>query len=170
MSVAAVDNKTQYLSFMLDEGVFSIDIGKVKEVLDLTEITKVPQTPTYMRGIINLRGGVVPVVDLKLKFGLGRTESTVNTCIIISEVNIAGEIAVLGMLSDSVREVFDLSDEDIVQAPRIGTHLNTEFLSGMGKKDNEFIMILDIDKVFTSSELEAVARVTDGSLKTTLSL
>ena len=114
-----------------------------------------------MRGVINLRGGVVPVVDLKQKFGMCLTEKSINTCIIISEVRINGESLVLGAMVDAVDEVFDLATEDIEPSPRIGTQLNTDFLKGMGKKGSEFILLLDIDKVFSQDELEAVSASTE---------
>ena len=117
----------QYLTFKLEDEVFGLAIGKVREVLDFTTITKVPRTPEYMRGVINLRGSVVPVVDLHLKFGLAQTEKTVNTCIIIVEISMEGEITVLGALADSVQEVVELEPEQIEPAPKIGTKLNTEF-------------------------------------------
>ena len=116
-----------------------------------------PQTPEFMRGVINLRGGVVPVVDLKLKFGMPRTERGINTCIIITEVALGDEHAVIGAMADSVKEVFDLLPEQIEPAPRIGTHLNTAFLKGMGKHNDNFILLLDIDKVFSEVELAAVS-------------
>ena len=147
---------TQYLTFNLGEEVYAIDISKVREVLDFTSITKVPQAPDFMRGVINLRGGVVPVVDLRLQFGMSSTERTVNTCIIIVEVSLDDERTVLGALADSVQEVFDFDAGEIEPAPRIGTRLKTEFLTGMGKRDEEFIMILDINKVFSSDELDLV--------------
>lgn len=146
----------QYLTFKLEDEVFAFDITKVREVLDFTTMTKVPRTPEFMRGVINLRGSVVPVVDLRLKFGLGKTEKTVNTCIIIVEVNVDSETVILGALADSVQEVIDLGPEHIEPAPKIGTRLNTEFIKGMGKRDNDFIIILDIDKVFSTSELAQV--------------
>jgi len=163
MSASGVDIVTQYLSFKLGEEVFAIDISKVREVLDFTTVTKVPQTPDYMRGVINLRGGVVPVVDLKLKFGMEETEKTVNTCIIIVEVALEGEAVVLGALADSVQEVFDLKAEDIEPAPKIGTQLDTEFLTGMGKKNEEFVLLLDIDRVFTSDEISLVQGIGETS-------
>ena len=156
MSVAGITETTQYLTFKLDEEIFALDIAKVKEVLDFTEITKIPQTPEFMKGVINLRGGVVPVVDMRLKFGMSETVRTVNTCIIIVEVTIMGETTVLGALVDSVQEVMDLEPGQIEPAPRIGTRLRTEFIRGMGKRDNHFIMILDIDKVFSADELAMV--------------
>lgn len=106
-----------------------------------------------MRGVINLRGSVVPVVDLRLKFGMSETEQTINTCIIVVEVLHEEETLILGALADSVQEVFELEPEQIEPAPRIGTKLNTDFILGMGKYGEQFIMILDIDKTFTSDEL-----------------
>ncbi len=156
MSVTGITETTQYLTFKLDEEIFALDISKVKEVLDFTEITKIPRTPEFMKGVINLRGGVVPVVDMRLKFGMSETVRTVNTCIIIAEVSIEGETTVLGALVDSVQEVMDLEPGQIEPAPRIGTRLRTEFIRGMGKRDNHFIMILDIDKVFSADELAEV--------------
>lgn len=156
MSTAGTMETTQYLTFELDNEVFALDIGQVREVLDFTTLTRVPRTPEFMRGVINLRGSVVPVVDLRLKFGMSRTEKTVNTCVIIVEVTLDGETTILGALADSVQEVLDLGPDHIEPAPKIGTRLNTEFIKGMGKRDNKFIIILDIDKVFSISEIAMV--------------
>ncbi|MDD2851946.1 MAG: chemotaxis protein CheW [Desulfuromonadaceae bacterium] len=147
---------TQYLTFVLDDEVFAVDVGRVREILEITSITKVPQTPDFMRGVINLRGSVVPVIDLHLKFGMAEVEQTVNTCIIVVEVMMDGENVILGTLADSVQEVIEMDPAQIEAAPHIGTQLNTDFISGMGKHDSRFVMILDIDKVFTSGELAAV--------------
>jgi len=149
----AATGSNQFLTFTLDQEVFGLDIGKVREVLDYTTLTKVPQTPDFMRGVINLRGSVVPVVDMRLKFGLPMTQRTVNTCIIIVEVDLNGEKTVLGALADSVREVIDLNAGDIEPAPKIGTKLNTEFIKGMGKAEEKFIILLDFDRVFSYEEL-----------------
>ena len=166
MAEAIATETTQYLSFNLGDEVFALDISKVREVLEFTSVTKVPQTPDFMRGVINLRGGVVPVIDMKLKFGMGETEKAINTCVIITEVELDdGELTVLGALADSVQEVFDLHAEDIEPAPKLGTQLNTEFLKGMGKKDGEFVLLLDIDKVFSLAELEAVSGAGEYSLE-----
>jgi purine-binding chemotaxis protein CheW len=156
MSIAGIVSTTQYLTFKLDDEVFALDIAKVREVLDFTTITKVPRTPEFMRGVINLRGSVVPVVDLRLKFGMKKTEKTVNTCIIIVEVTVDGDTVVLGALADSVQEVIDLESENIEPAPRIGTRLRTEFIKGMGRQNDRFSIILDIDKVFSLDELALV--------------
>lgn len=156
MNATGILETTQYLTFKLDNEIFALDIGKVREVLDFTSITKVPRTPEFMRGVINLRGSVVPVVDMRLKFGMSITENNVNTCIIIVEVSIDNETAILGALVDSVQEVIDLEQDQIEPAPRIGTKLRTDFIRGMGKRNNGFIMILDIDKVFSSEELAMI--------------
>jgi len=146
----------QYLTFKLSEEVFGVDVAQVREILDFIKITKVPQTPDFMCGVINLRGSVVPVVDMRLKFGMEKTETTVNTCIVVVEVNLEGENTVLGALVDSVQEVFELGPSEIEPAPRIGTKLKTDFIKGMGKRDDRFIILLDIDKVFSSEELMMV--------------
>jgi len=156
MTIAGVTETIQCLTFKLGEEVFAVDVAKVREILDFTTVTKVPQTPEFMRGVINLRGSVVPVVDMRLKFGMDRTEKTVNTCIIVMEISIEGDTAVVGALADSVQEVLELEPDQIEPAPKIGTKLNTEFLVGMGKHNDIFIMILNIDKVFTFEELNAV--------------
>jgi len=156
MSVAEMNQMTQYLTFKLQDEIFALDISTVREVLDFTVITKVPKTPAFMRGVINLRGSVVPVIDLRLKFGMTVTEKTVNTCVIIVEVKLASETVILGVLADSVQEVMDLDADHIEPAPRIGTHLKTEFIKGMGKYHDRFLMLLDIDQVFSSEELADV--------------
>jgi len=161
MSVTSITETSQYLTFKLEEEVFALDISKVREVLDFTDVTKVPETPDFMLGVINLRGSVVPVVDMRLKFGMDRTEKTVNTCIIIVEIEIDGETTILGALADSVQEVMDLDPDQIEPPPRIGTRLKTKFIKGMGKRDNQFIIMLDIDKVFSSEDLAAAQDMID---------
>jgi purine-binding chemotaxis protein CheW len=153
MTEAAIMEATQYLTFKLDSEVFALDIAKVREVLDFTTVTRVPRTPDFMRGVINLRGSVVPVVDLRRKFNMSLSETTVNTCIIISEVTVDGDTIVLGALADSVQEVIDLAPENIAPAPRIGTKLRTEFIKGMGKQNDRFVMLLDIDRIFSADDL-----------------
>jgi purine-binding chemotaxis protein CheW len=164
MSTTTAVNTVQYLTFKLEEEVYATDIAQVREVLEYSRVTKVPRTPEYMRGVINLRGHVVPVLDLKLRFGMNRTEQTVNTCVIIVEVQIEGEKTIIGALADSVQEVIDMDASTIQPAPRIGTKLNTDFIQGMGKRDEQFVIILDIDKVFSIDELQSVkSTVEEGS-------
>ena len=152
----------QYLSFVLAEELYALDIGKVREVLELQSITRIPRMPEHMRGIINLRGNAVPVVDLRMKFGLGETESTVETCIIIVEVQVEGEELVVGALADSVREVFELDTETILPPPRMGSGIDTAFLQGMGKIEERFVMLLDVDRIFSANELTSLAEANDG--------
>ena len=156
MGVNAITDTRQYLTFKLDNEVFAIDVAKVREVLDLTAITKVPRTPDFMAGVINLRGSVVPVVDLRLCFEMSKTVSTRNTCIVVVEVLLDGEPTVIGALADSVEEVIDLEPEQIQPAPRIGMQIRVEFIKGMGKRENNFLMILDIDRVFSADELKSI--------------
>jgi purine-binding chemotaxis protein CheW len=156
MAVSKISEVRQYLTFKLEGEIFALDVGKVREILDYSNITKVPQTPEFMRGVINLRGSVVPVVDMRLKFNMPSQERTVDTCIIVVEINIDDEATILGALVDSVQEVFELEPAQIEPAPRIGTKLRTDFILGMGKREEQFVIILDIDKVFSSEELEMV--------------
>jgi purine-binding chemotaxis protein CheW len=158
MSVAGITKTRQYLTFTLGDEHFALDVANVREILEFTGVTKVPQTPEFMRGVINLRGSVVPVMDMRLKFGMSITEKAVDTCVIVAEVSLEGETTVLGALVDSVQEVFELEPEQIEPAPRIGTKLRTEFIRGMGKRDEQFIIILDVDKVFSSEELAILSQ------------
>jgi len=154
MASATISDTKQYLTFKLGEEVFALAVANVREILEFIPITKVPRTPDFMTGVINLRGSVVPVTDMRLKFGMSETEKTVNTCIIVVEVNIDGEKALLGALVDSVQEVFELEAQQIEPPPRLGLGMKTEFIEGMGKRDNGFVIILDIDKVFSMEELD----------------
>uniref|UniRef100_A0A831UCI0 Chemotaxis protein CheW n=1 Tax=Geobacter metallireducens TaxID=28232 RepID=A0A831UCI0_GEOME len=156
MAVSEITESRQYLTFSLADEIFAVDVATVREILEFTTITKVPQTPEFMRGVINLRGSVVPVMDMRLKFGLAETERTVNTCIIVVEIAVGDETLVLGMLADSVQEVFELEPENIEPAPRIGMKLDTSFIRGMGKHGDTFIIILDIDRVFSADDLTGI--------------
>jgi purine-binding chemotaxis protein CheW len=164
MSVVEITETRQYLTFKLGNEVFATDVAKVREVMDLTAITAIPRTPEYMSGVINLRGSVVPVVDLRLCFEMSKTESTRNTCIVVVEVMLDGESTVIGALADSVEEVIDLEPEQIQPAPKIGTQIRTDFIKGMGKRESGFIMILDIDRVFSAEELAAARSVEQKAL------
>ncbi len=164
-----MNNKTvseirQYLTFKLQDEVFGVDVAQVREILDYIKITKVPQTPDFMCGVINLRGNVVPVVDMRLKFGMEKTDTTVNTCIVVVEVDIEGENSILGALVDSVQEVFELDPKDVEPAPKIGTRLKTDFIKGMGKREEIFIILLNLDKVFSSEELAAIQHPQEDSI------
>ena len=154
----------QYLTFRLNQEVFAVEVFRVREVLDVVNITKVPNAPSYMRGMINVRGSVVPVMDTRHKFGMGEVEATLDTRIIILEVkDLDGEIIVMGALADSVHEVTELNADDVESAPRLGTSWNTDFIAGIAKRNDQFIVILDIDYVFTSTELMALSDVHDSN-------
>jgi purine-binding chemotaxis protein CheW len=161
MSVPGITETSQYLTFTLAEEVFALDVSKVREILEYDTVTKVPQVPNFMRGVINLRGCVVPVVDLRLKFGMVESVQTINTCIIVVEVEMDGETTVLGALADSVQEVVDMEPDQIEPAPHIGTRLNSAFIKGMGKCEGRFVMILDIDKVFSEDVLHEMNAAID---------
>jgi purine-binding chemotaxis protein CheW len=156
MTVKEITETRQYLTFKLGNEIFATDVAKVREVLDLSPITAIPRTPDFMAGVINLRGSVVPVVDLRQCFGMAKTENTRNTCIVVVEVLLDSESLVIGALADSVEEVIDLEPEQIEPAPRIGAHIRTDFIRGMGRRDTQFIMILDIDRVFSAEEMAAI--------------
>jgi purine-binding chemotaxis protein CheW len=146
----------QYLTFRIGDEVFALDVSQVREVLDFSTITKVPRAPDFMRGVINVRGNVVPVVDLRRKFGLEPTEKTLDTRIVVMELSMDDELTVIGAMADSVHEVLELEAGQIEAPPRIGTRWRTEFIKGIGKRDEQFIIILDIDRVFSTDELAMV--------------
>ena len=152
-----IEDAIQYLTFTLDGESYATEITKVREVLEHTDITRVPRTPEYMQGVINLRGNVVPVIDLRMQFGLESAEVTVDTCIIIIEVNIDGQSTVLGALADSVQEVIDLRPDQLEPAPTLGTRVNNKFIQAMGKNsDGSFIIMLNMDKVFSIEQINDV--------------
>lgn len=141
------------LSFRLGEEVFAIDVSKVINILEMSHITRIPKAPEYMKGVINLRGTVLPVIDLRTKFGLPEKEATVDTSIIVLSIDLAGEPVLIGTLVDAVKEVLELKTNEIAPSPTIGTKYNTGFIEGMWRTDEKFIMILDIDKVFSTDEV-----------------
>ncbi len=142
-----------YLSFRLSEEVFAINVSKVINILELSQITRMPKTPDYMKGVINLRGAVLPVIDLRIKFGLPEKEATVDTSIIVLSIDLNGEEVLLGTLVDAVKEVLELKNEEIAPTPTIGTRYSSGFIEGMYRTDDKFIMILDINKIFSTDEV-----------------
>jgi len=147
----------QYLSFILRDEYFAIKITKVREVLDVATLTRIPRMPDYICGVINLRGCVVPVIDLGYRLGMAPVEKNVNTCIMIVEINVADDQGVveMGVVTDAVQEVIELGSNDIEPAPKMGSGLNTDFIKGMGSIDDKFMILIDIDKIL-SSEGEAL--------------
>jgi len=146
----------QLLSFLLDNDVYGVDISLIQEVIEYRRVTTVPRTPAFMLGVINLRGKVVPVVDLRKHFDMHVSEITVNTCIVIVDVMVENELTSLGILADAVKEVIELSLEDVSAPPRIGSRIDTRYISGMGKYEDDFIIILNLSRIFSESEIESV--------------
>jgi len=157
MSETRSAEQTQYLTFHLAREEYAVSILKVKEIIEYGTITIVPQTPPWIRGVINLRGNVVPVLDLAIKFGMSQSLITDRTCIVIVEVDMDGETTVMGVIADSVSQVIDLPPSDILAPPAFGTRIKVDFLHGMGKSDKKFFLILDIDKVLSIDELKITA-------------
>jgi purine-binding chemotaxis protein CheW len=156
----------QYLTFFLAGEEFAVGIMKVKEILEYDAITRVPKTPLWVRGVFNLRSSVVPVIDLAVKFGQPETAITKTTCIIIVEVNLDSTASVLGILADSVSQVLELSAQDIEPPPAFGTQVKVDYLQGMAKLGRKFALVLDIDKVLSSSELLQIADLSMEAEKT----
>ena len=153
MIQTAILENALYLTFKLDNELFSIEVSQVREVLDPPAITKVPKAPPYLRGVINVRGNVVPVIDLRTKFGLTQAENTVNTRIIVMELTMDEEQVVLGAVADSVHEVLEITADRIEPPPKIGSRRQTEFIKGIGKQNDQFIMIMNADRVFSTEIL-----------------
>ena len=149
----------QYLTFTLEDEQYAVSVLKVREVLEYTRITKIPKTADYMKGVINLRGAGVPVIDLRRKFGMAEAVDGKGSSIIVMEVESDGSRIVLGALADAVQEVIELEPSQIESAPRFGTRLAVDFILGMGKKDDKFIIILDIDKIFNAEEASFLNRL-----------
>jgi len=141
------------LSLMLDKEMFALDISSVREIQDYTDITRIPQMPPYMRGVVNLRGKAIPVLDLRMKFGLGETEKTIYSRIIILEVPIEGERCEVGILADAVREVFEIDRALLMPPPRVGHAVDTRLLRGIARYGERFIMLLDIERLFSEDDL-----------------
>ncbi len=156
MSTSEATAALTLLTFTLGDETFAADITYVLEIVEYSRITKVPATPEFMPGVINLRNKVVPVVDLRIKVGMDPGEVTPDTSIVLIEVPFDGETTVLGALVDSVREVRELSRDQIEPPPAIGGPINAELVRGIGKHDGDFVIILNVEKVFSREELSTV--------------
>lgn len=142
-----------YLSFKLGDEEFAAHVGKVLNILEMTKITEVPKAPEYMKGVINLRGTVLPVIDTRIKFGMTATVYTTNTCIIVLDIEMDGETIQVGALVDAVQAVLEIDKNQIMPHPSIGSKYKSEFIEGVANIDEKFIMILNMDAVFSSDEL-----------------
>ncbi|MCF8106796.1 MAG: chemotaxis protein CheW, partial [Desulfohalobiaceae bacterium] len=142
----------KYLTFLLGQESYGLEILKVQEIIGVQEITKIPRTPAYIKGVINLRGKVIPVIDLRLKFDLDEQEMTRKTCIIVVQVNREDTRLIMGIIVDEVSEVIDIAEKQIEPTPSLGTRLDNGFVLGMAKIESAVKMLLDIDKVLSSEE------------------
>jgi purine-binding chemotaxis protein CheW len=145
------------MTFKLGDELFAVNVSQVREVLEVEQITKIPTAPEYMRGVVNVRSQAIPVVDLRSRFELQPVADTVNTRVIVLELNIDGETAVLGGLADSVQEVIELESSDINPPPRIAKRWCTNFITGMAKRGETFIIVLDVNAVFSAHDLLELA-------------
>lgn len=152
---------TSYLTFKLGDETFAANVSKVIEILEIPKITKVPRSPGFMRGVVNLRGNVLSVIDSRIKFGLPPTDDTVNTCIIVMNIDLDGQNITLGLIVDAVKEVIDITSDSIQGVPEIGSKYNSDFIEGMVKSDDQFIMILNIALLFSSQEADILHQVTE---------
>ena len=151
----------QFLTFVLDDDYFAINISNIKEVLDYSAPTRIPRSPSFLLGVINLRGNMVPVVDLRIILGMPPRSTSADTCFIIAEIPTESENMLLGAMADSVVKVGEIPDSVIKPAPNVGTKLNIVYLKGIGKIDDRFVMILDLDKVLSFKELGIVEELTE---------
>ncbi|MDQ7838024.1 MAG: chemotaxis protein CheW [Thermodesulfobacteriota bacterium] len=143
----------QYLTFVLGGENFALETSRVKEVLEYTTITRIPRMPDFLCGVINLRGNVVPVMDMRLKLGMPSAGRTVDTCIVIVEVDFDDESATIGCLVDSVKEVLEIAANEIEPPPKMGMRLGTDFIQGMARQGESFIIILDINRIIAAEDI-----------------
>lgn len=158
--------KRTYLTFKLEDEIFAVDVLCVQEVLEFKSVTRIPGMPEFVRGIINLRGKVVPVVDLRLKFSMTETVKTQATCVIVLDIGTDENKVMIGALADSVKEVLEFESGQVEPPPKVGSQGKASFIEGIGKRDDQFIIILSIDSVFSSEEVIMLGTASDdkGSL------
>ncbi len=152
------DKEGKYLTFSMADEEYGIGILKIKEIIGMMPITTVPQTPEFVKGVVNLRGKVIPVIDLRLRFGINSIDYTERTCIIVVEIEGTGGTIQIGIVVDSVSEVLNIKGEDVEDTPTFGTKLNTEYILGMAKMEGSVKILLDIDRVLSASEIAALDR------------
>lgn len=150
---AMADKEGKYLTFTLADEEYGIGILRIKEIIGMMPITTIPQTPEFVKGVINLRGKVIPVVDLRLRFGMGSIDYTERTCIIVVEIDAQAGTVMIGIVVDAVSEVLNIKAEDIEETPTFGTKLNTEYILGMAKMEGAVKILLDIGRVLTGEEI-----------------
>lgn len=159
--LAVAQEPQQYLTFMLGGEVFAIGILHIKEIIEYGQLTTVPMMPAFIRGVINLRGAVVPVVDLASRFGRKPAEVTRKTCIVILELHVEEETQVIGVVVDAVNEVLEIADADIEPPPAFGANIRVDFIAGMGKVQERFVIILNVDSVLSANDLALLGQAGD---------
>ena len=147
----------QYLTFFIRGEEYAVSILRVKEIIEYETVTRVPTTPAHVRGVLNLRGTVLPVIDLAAKFGHGDTEATRTTCVIVAETALGDQMLVVGLLADAVSSVVDIPADAVEPPPSFGTNIRVDFLTGMGKLEGRLVLILDLDRILSPLELEQLA-------------
>ena len=147
----------KYLTFSLAREIHGLAILKVQEIIGIMPVTRVPRLPAFVRGVINLRGKIIPVIDLRLQFALEGQQDTAKTCIIVTQIRRLSRQVTVGILVDEVAEVIDLKEDQIEPAPSFGTAVSTDFLLGMGKVNQKVVMLLDIDRILAAEHLDAIA-------------
>lgn len=148
-----------YLTFAMNNEFFAVSVTKVTELLEMLPVTHVPRSPEFMRGVINLRGAVVPVIDTRVKFSLPSVTDTIDTCIVVMNIEIDGEIVKVGAIVDSVSEVIEVAPDKILPLPAVGKKERTHFIQGVIKIDEKFLMVLDVDRVFSNEEFISLKQV-----------
>jgi purine-binding chemotaxis protein CheW len=161
------DEVTQYLTFSVADERLAMSISAVKEIIETPQVTRVPMTPDYIRGVINLRGNVVPVIDLGARLGRGALVLTKRSCIVLVEVTVGEESHVLGMLVDEVKNILDIPPEDVKPPPEFGSEIRTDFIEAMGRVEDVFVIILSVDHVLSVQELAALRHFTDDNVSET---
>ncbi|MEJ0039913.1 MAG: chemotaxis protein CheW [Gammaproteobacteria bacterium] len=151
----------QFLTFMLGSEMYSMGILAIKEIIEYSTLTEVPMMPPSVRGVINLRGAVVPVVDLSVRFGRASVPVTKRTCIVIVEVSLNETRQDVGVVVDAVNEVLEIAPDDIEPPPTFGTKIRTDFIQGMGKVNNRFVIVLDVNQVLSLDELAEIAEAAE---------
>jgi purine-binding chemotaxis protein CheW len=149
----------KYLTFRLADEEYGLEILKVQEIIQMQAVTKVPRTPDHMRGVINLRGKVIPVIDLRKKFNMDSSKDTDKTCIIVVQVTSGNSKVVMGTIIDEVKEVLNIKSENIEETPSFGTNINTDFILGIGKVGSTVKILLDINKVLSMDEIASMTKI-----------
>ena len=156
-----VTTLNSFLTFKLGDELFAASVTKVIEILEIPKITRVPRSPEFIRGVVNLRGNVLSVVDSRIKFGLPAADDTINTCIVVINVSVEGQNLTMGLIVDAVKEVMEIEEGQVQAVPEIGSKYKSEFIEGMVKSDDQFIMILNVDQLFSETDASLLNEITE---------